>query len=98
MAAAVYPKVRTITVSATYGAGGSVIAPRLAERVGLRFLDRLVRAGIGPERSAERPECGEGLNDEERAQTPLSRWWELRCRGPRGSRAHRRGHCQAAPE
>jgi cytidylate kinase len=57
-------------VSATYGAGGSIIAPRLADRVGLPFLDRLVPILAG----REGPGCGEGLNDEERAQTPLSRW------------------------
>jgi cytidylate kinase len=61
---------RTITVSATYGAGGSVIAPRLAERVGLPFLDRLIQPATG----RQQPHCGEGLNDAERAQTPLSRW------------------------
>jgi cytidylate kinase len=61
---------RTMTVSATYGAGGSVIAPRLADRLGLPFLDRLVPPNVGP----SRPGCSEGLNDEERAQTPLSRW------------------------
>jgi cytidylate kinase len=33
-----------ITVSATYGTGGSVIAPRLAEAMGLPFVDRLISA------------------------------------------------------
>jgi cytidylate kinase len=33
---------KVITVSAAYGAGGSVIAPRLAERIGLPFLNRPV--------------------------------------------------------
>ncbi len=33
---------KVITVSASYGAGGSVIAPRLAERLGLPFLNRPV--------------------------------------------------------
>ncbi len=35
-----------VTVSATYGAGGSVVAPLLAERLGLPFADRLL-AGPG---------------------------------------------------
>ena len=32
------PDVRLITVSASYGAGGSVVAPALAGRLGLPFL------------------------------------------------------------
>lgn len=64
------PHTRTVTVSASYGAGGSVIAPRLAERIGLPFLDRLVPTSA----RRQQPYCGEGLNDAERAQTPLSRW------------------------
>ena len=35
-----------ITVSATYGAGGSVIAPRLASQLGLPFVDRLISADL----------------------------------------------------
>ncbi len=35
-----------ITVSATYGTGGSVIAPRLAEAMGLPFVDRLISADM----------------------------------------------------
>jgi cytidylate kinase len=35
---------RVITISATYGAGGSAIAPRVAARLGLPFADRLVPA------------------------------------------------------
>ena len=31
-----------VTISATYGAGGSVIAPRLAERLRMQFFDRLL--------------------------------------------------------
>ena len=33
---------RVLTVSATYGAGGSVIAPRIAELLGVPFFDRLI--------------------------------------------------------
>ena len=32
------PDVRLITVSASYGAGGSVVAPALADRLGLPFV------------------------------------------------------------
>ena len=35
------PGVRLVTVSASYGAGGSVVAPALAERFGLPFLQRV---------------------------------------------------------
>lgn len=34
---------RVVTVSASYGAAGSVIAPGLAERLGLPFFDRLLQ-------------------------------------------------------
>jgi cytidylate kinase len=34
--------VRVITLSASYGAGGSLIGPRLAESLGLTFADRLL--------------------------------------------------------
>jgi cytidylate kinase len=58
-----------VTVSASYGAGGSVIAPGLAKRVGLPFYDRLLH---GPEtRSAEH--IIERLSEEERQQAPPSR-------------------------
>jgi cytidylate kinase len=33
---------KVVTVSARYGSGGSVIAPKLAARLGLRFFDRLI--------------------------------------------------------
>ena len=32
--------VRLVTVSATYGAGGAVVAPALAERLGVPFVQR----------------------------------------------------------
>ena len=45
------PAVRLITVSAAYGAGGSVVAPALAERLGLPFLQRVDHVR-GPRRRA----------------------------------------------
>ena len=39
---------RFVTLSATYGAGGSVIGPLLAPRVGLPFADRLIQRGDVP--------------------------------------------------
>lgn len=57
--------VRILTVSASYGAGGSIIAPRLAERLGLPFADRLLPAAD----VAERLRASEHLTERERDQT-----------------------------
>ncbi len=60
---------RVVTVSASYGAGGSVIAPALAERLGLPFFDRLLQT---PE--THRPEdIIERLSEEEQRQSPPGR-------------------------
>src|SRR4029077_16800387 len=60
------PTARVVTVSATYGSGGSVIAPRLAAALGMAFEDR----GITPPTAA----ALESLTDAERESTPPSRW------------------------
>ncbi|MBV9662278.1 MAG: cytidylate kinase family protein, partial [Acidimicrobiales bacterium] len=54
-----------VTVSASYGAGGSVIVPRLAEALGLPFIDRLIAAG--------ELRSQEGLAKGERETTPTGR-------------------------
>jgi cytidylate kinase len=64
------PAVRLITVSAAYGAGGSVVAPALAQRLGLPFLQRVTTtagevADIDP--------CHERLVAEEAKITPVHR-------------------------
>jgi len=64
------PAVRLITVSAAYGAGGSVVAPALAQRLGLPFLQRVTTtegevAGVVP--------CHERLVEEEAKTTPVHR-------------------------
>jgi cytidylate kinase len=51
-----------VTVSATYGSGGGIIAPALASRLGLPFADRLIPARGG----AEPEDCGEQLSEDER--------------------------------
>jgi cytidylate kinase len=56
--------VRMITLSATYGTGGSVVAPRLAERLGLPLADRLIPA----RGSTDGPSAEESLTDQERDQ------------------------------
>lgn len=39
----------TVTIAATYGAGGSVIAPAVAERLGLPFIDRAIPVALAKE-------------------------------------------------
>jgi hypothetical protein len=57
---------RIVTISATYGAAGSVVAPLLATALGLRFLDRTVSSSVAT--AAESP------NEAEKASSPPSRW------------------------
>jgi cytidylate kinase len=61
---------RVVTVSATYGAGGSVVAPQLAERLGTLFFDRLIYSAG----AVTAPDTAEGLTAEERKrQSPPGR-------------------------
>ena len=62
--------VRLITVSASYGAGGSVVAPTLAKRLGLPFLQRVTTSEGHP---AEPGPCDEQLTEEEIKATPMHR-------------------------
>jgi cytidylate kinase len=62
--------VRLVTVSASYGAGGSVVAPALAERLGLPFLHRVTTSEGHP--AAPGP-CDEQLTEEELKATPVHR-------------------------
>ena len=62
--------VRLITVSAAYGAGGSVIAPALAGRLGLPFLQRVTTS---EGHVAEPGPCDEQLSAEEVKVTPVHR-------------------------
>ena len=48
-----------VTVSATYGTGGSVIAPRLADALGVPFLDRLISADMSDAAARRRGAEGE---------------------------------------
>jgi cytidylate kinase len=64
------PQVRLITVSAAYGAGGSVVAPALAQRLSVPFLQRVTTTtgqvtDVGP--------CHERLVEEEAKTTPVHR-------------------------
>jgi cytidylate kinase len=62
-----------VTVSATYGAGGSVIAPRVAEELGLPFIDRLIGADFSQQAASEL-RSKEGLTEGEQAASPTGRF------------------------
>jgi cytidylate kinase len=62
----------TVTVSAVYGAGGSVIAPALARRLGLPFFDRLIHDATESSDTV-RDAITERLSREERDQAPPGR-------------------------
>ena len=64
------PAVPLITVSATYGTGGSVVAPALAQRLGLPFLQRVTTT---EGQVAESAPCHERLVPEEAKTTPVHR-------------------------
>ncbi len=63
-----------ITVSASYGAAGSVIAPRLAERLWLPFIDRAISVQLSDDAGAAvgKP-SQEHLTEGEEAATPGNR-------------------------
>jgi cytidylate kinase len=68
-----------VTVSATYGTGGSVLAPRLAEELDLPFVDRLITADMSQdvarrERSGRAERSQEGLCEGEQETTPAGRF------------------------
>ncbi|HKV89277.1 MAG TPA: cytidylate kinase-like family protein [Candidatus Dormibacteraeota bacterium] len=56
----------TVTIAATYGAGGSVVAPAVAERLGLPFIERAIPVAVA-ERIHEPLE--EALADDEAVHT-----------------------------
>jgi cytidylate kinase len=64
------PAVRLITVSAAYGAGGSVVAPALAGRLSLPFLQRVTTS---QGHVVEPGPCEEQLSEEEVKATPVHR-------------------------
>ena len=64
------PGVLLITVSASYGAGGSVVAPALAARLGLPFLQRVTTS---EGHLAQPGPCDEQLSMEEVKATPVHR-------------------------
>jgi cytidylate kinase len=63
-------RTRLVTVSASYGAGGSVVAPALAERLGVHFLQRATTSTGGS--SGPEP-CFERMDAEEASLMPAHR-------------------------
>jgi cytidylate kinase len=65
---------RLVTVSAAYGAGGSVVAPALARRLGVPFLQRATTSSGDVVRQEPGPEaCTERLSADETELTPTHR-------------------------
>jgi cytidylate kinase len=61
---------KLVTISAAYGAGGSLVGPRLAERLGVRFLDRAIPVSVADHLEAPR----EGLSQGGVPQDVFRRW------------------------
>jgi hypothetical protein len=59
----VSPQRPIVTIAALYGAGGSVIGPRVAERLGVHFLDRAIPAAVA-ERAGVREDALSEVDDE----------------------------------
>ena len=63
---------RLVTISAQYGAGGSSIAPAVAEALGVPFVDRAIPVQVARELGVSTEEC---LARDDRADTRwMSRW------------------------
>jgi cytidylate kinase len=59
-----------VTISAAYGAGGSLIGPRLAERLGVPFLDRAIPVSVADHLAVPR----EGLSQRDVPRDVFRRW------------------------
>jgi cytidylate kinase len=64
------PSRPVVTLAALYGAGGSVVGPRVAERLGVEFLDRAIPASVA--RQMGIPESAVASYDEQ-PQSRMSR-------------------------
>jgi cytidylate kinase len=69
-----FDPIRLVTVSASYGAGGSVVGPALAGRLGVPFLRRATTSAGGIAAAAP---CAERLTPDEAHLTPAH--WLLGC-------------------
>ena len=61
----------TVTIAAAYGAGGSVIAPKVAERLGLPLIDRAIPVALAHELAGRLEEAL--AEDEHRQPGPVGR-------------------------
>src|SRR5277367_5408964 len=59
-----------VTISATYGAGGSIVGPAIAERLGLPFYDRAIPVTIAHKLAVT---VDEALAHDERAPSRIDR-------------------------
>lgn len=64
------PEFRLVTISAAYGAGGSVVAPGLARRLGVPFLQRVT---TNEDDGTDPAPCAEQLTQAEASSTPVHR-------------------------
>ena len=62
---------RLVTLSASYGAGGSVIGPRVAQHLGVPFVDRAIPVAVAKRLHITRDEA---ITHEQLPQGILSRW------------------------
>lgn len=78
-----------LTISSAYGAGGSVIAPSLAESLGLPFCDRLLSTSVVDDATASegrngsqpiRAHAPEGISEAEKEASPGSRFFSYLAR------------------
>jgi cytidylate kinase len=60
-----------VTISAAYGAGGSLIGPRVAERLDVRFLDRAIPVSVADHLEVPR----EGLSRQPVPRDVFRRWF-----------------------
>jgi cytidylate kinase len=60
-----------VTISATYGTGGGLIAPRLAEELGVPFVDRLISADMSQDISREERALESGQPEKPGAERSL---------------------------
>jgi hypothetical protein len=60
-----------VTISAPYGAGGSIVGPRLAERLGGPFVDRAIPVEVS--NRLDMP-LDEALTHEQLSKGTISRW------------------------
>ena len=73
-----------VTISATYGAGGALVGPEVAERLGVPFVDRAIPVAVADEMGitvddalSRDEQCGGWLSRLLTATAPLSAEWMI---------------------